>query len=175
MKKWKYLMAIIVIGICVFIGIEVFRKENNNQQNNNDISTQEIAKNTQTNQDFEKDIIDNAHLTQKPVVTGEDMESNDEKKEEENTKTETLKNGEDLMQNAEKTVTARGWAGASNNIIGLKDGVIYYYNKGTEEFYQLAQGVDDIYYTTDESEEITAKKNNNFKELKEKPMFLIYE
>ena len=175
MKKWKYLMAIIAIGICVFIGIEVFRKENNNQQNNNDISTQEIAKNTQTNQDFEKDIIDNAHLTQKPVVTEENIESKDAKNEKEDTKTEKLKNGEDLMQNAEKTVTARGWAGASNNIIGLKDGIIYYYNQGTEEFYELAEGVDDIYYATDESEEITAKKNSNFKELKEKPMFLIYE
>lgn len=170
MKKWKYLMIIIVIGICVFIGIEVFRKENNK-----DISTHETAENIQTNQDIENDIINNAHLTQKPVVTGEDMESNDEKKEEENTKTEILKNGEELMQNAEKTVTARGWAGASNNVIGLKDGIIYYYNKGTEEFYQLAEGVDDIYYATDESEEITAKKNSNFKELKEKPMFLIYE
>lgn len=174
MKKWKYLMVIIVIGICVFIGIEVFRKENNNQ-NNNDISTQEIAENTQTNQDTEKDIIDNAHLTQRPVVTGEDMDSNDVKNEEKNTKTEILKNGEDMMQNAEKIVTARGWAGASNNIIGLKDGIIYYYNKGTEEFYQLAEGIDDIYYATDEAEEITAKKNSNFKEQKEAPMFLIYE
>ena len=175
MKKWKYLMAIIVIGICVFIGIEVFRKENNNQQNNNDISTQEITENTQTNQDIEKDIIDNVHLTQKPVVTEENIESKDAKNEKEDTKKETLKSGEDLMQNAEKTVTARGWAGASNNIIGLKDGIIYYYNKGTEEFYKLAEGVDDIYYATDESEEITAKKNSSFKELKETPMFLIYE
>ncbi len=170
MKKWKYLMIIIVIGICVFIGIEVFRKENNK-----DISTHETAENIQTNQDIEKNIIDNAHLTQKPVVTGEDMESNDLKNEEENTKTEILKNGEDLMQNAEKTVTARGWAGASNNVIGLKDGVIYYYNKGTEEFYPLAEGIVDIYYATDEAEEITAKKNSNFKSLKEAPEFLIYE
>lgn len=144
MKKWKYLMIIIVIGICVFIGIEVFRKENNK-----DISTHETAENIQTNQDIENDIINNAHLTQKPVVTGEDMESNDLKNEEENTKTEILKNGEDLMQNAEKTVTARGWVGASNNIIGLKDGIIYYYNKGTEEFYTIAEGIDDIYYATD--------------------------
>ena len=174
MKKWKYLIIIIVIGICIFIGVEVFRQKNN-EQNNKDISTHEIAENTQTNQDIEKDIIDNAHLTQKPVVTGENIESKDVKNEEEKTKTETLKSGEDLMQNAEKTVTARGWAGASNNVIGLKDGVIYYYNKGTEEFYLLAEGVDDIYYATDEAEEITAKKNSNFKELKEAPEFLIYE
>lgn len=170
MKMWKYLMIIIVIGICVFIGIEVYRKENNK-----DISTHEIAENIQTNQDIENDSINNAHLTQKPVVTEENIEPEDVKKEEEKTKPETLKSGEDLMQSAEKTVTARGWAGASNNIIGLKDGIIYYYNKGTEEFYTIAEGIDDIYYATDESEEITAKKNSNFKELKEKPMFLIYE
>ena len=170
MKKWKYLMIIIVIGICVFIGIEVYRKENNK-----DISTHEIAENIQKNQDIENDSINNAHLTQKPVVTEKNIETEDVKKEEEKTKPEILKSGEDLMQNAEKTVTARGWAGASNNIIGLKDGIIYYYNKGTEEFYTIAEGIDDIYYATDESEEITAKKNSNFKELKEKPMFLIYE
>lgn len=170
MKMWKYLMIIIVIGICVFIGIEVYRKENNK-----DISTHEIAENIQTNQDIENDSINNAHLTQKPVVTEENIEPEDVKKEEEKTKPEILKSGEDLMQNAEKTVIARGWAGASNNVIGLKDGIIYYYNKGTEEFYTIAEGIDDIYYATDESEEITAKKNSDFKELKEKPMFLIYE
>ena len=170
MKMWKYLMIIIVIGICVFIGIEVYRKENNK-----DISTHEIAENIQKNQDIENDSINNAHLTQKPVVTGENIEPEAVKKEEEKTKPETLKSGEDLMRNAEKTVIARGWAGASNNVIGLKDGIIYYYNKGTEEFYTIAEGIDDIYYATDESEEITAKKNSDFKELKEKPMFLIYE
>ena len=173
MKKWKYLMIVIVIGVCVFIGIEVFRKENNEQNNN--VSTYEIPENAQTNQDIEKDFIDNEHLTQKPVVTGEDMEANNVKNEEKNTNTEILKNGEELIQKAEKTVTARGWAGASNNIIGLKDGIMYYYNKGTEEFYPLAEGIDDIYYATDVDEEITAKKNNNFKELREKPIFLIYE
>ena len=156
MKKWKYLMAIIVIGICVFIGIEVFRKENNNQQNNNDISTQEIAENTQTNQDTERDIINNAHLTQKPVVTEENIESKDVKNEEENTKTETLKNGEELMEKA-KTITASGWAGASNNVIGLKDNILYYYNKGTGEFDVIAEGVEDIYSKTEHAEEITAK------------------
>lgn len=174
MKKWKYLIVIIVLCVFVFIGLELFKKENN-EQKNDDISTHETAENAQTNQDIEKDFIDNAHLTQKPVVTGEDTESKDVKNEEENTKTETLKNGQELMQSADKTITARGWAGASNNVIGLKDGIIYYYNKGTEEFYEIAEGVDDIYYATDEAEEITAKKNNKFKELKEAPMFLIYE
>ena len=56
MKMWKYLMIIIVIGICVFIGIEVYRKENNK-----DISTHEIAENIQKNQDIENDSINNAH------------------------------------------------------------------------------------------------------------------
>ena len=170
MKKWKYIMIIIVIGICVFVGIEVFRKENNK-----DISTNEITEDKPKNEEIENDIINDVHLTEKNVGSEENIESKEDKNEKENTKTETLKNGEDLMQNAEKTVTARGWAGASNNVIGLKDGVIYYYNKGTEEFYPLAEGIDDIYYVTDEAEEITAKKNSNFKELKEKPMFLIYE
>lgn len=174
MKKWKYLIIIIVVCVCVFIGIEVFRKESN-VSNNNETSTHEISENAQTNQDIEKDIIDNAHLTQKPVVTGENTETKDVKKEEENTNAETLKSGEELMEKAEKTVTARGWAGASNNVIGLKDGVIYYYNKATEEFYPIAEGINDIYYATDEAEEITAKKNNNFKELKEAPEFLKYE
>lgn len=173
MKKWKYLMVIIVIGICVFIGIEVFRKENNKQNNN--VLTHEIVENAQTNQDTEKNIIDNAHLTQKPVVTGEDMETNNVKNEEENTNTEILKNGEELMQKAEKTVTARGWAGASNNVIGLKDGILYYYNKETGEFYQFAEGVDDIYFSKDDEEQIIAKKNSKFKEIKETPDFLKYE
>ena len=91
-------------------------------------------------------------------------------------KVSKLKNGEELMQTAEKILTARGWAGASNNVIGLKDGIIYYYNKATGEFYPIAEGIDDIYYATDYAEEITAKKNSeDFKEIKDTPQFLIYE
>ena len=171
MKKWRYLIIIIVIVICVFIGIKVFKKENNKETSTNEVKVE----NMQTNQDIENDIINDAHLTQKPVVTEENSDTEEQKAEEENTKTETLENGEELMKNAEKTVTARGWAGASNNVIGLKDGILYYYNKGTEEFYPLAEGIDDIYYSKDDPEEIAAKKNSNFKELNEIPIFLIYE
>ena len=88
--------------------------------------------------------------------------------------TEKITNGEELIQKA-KTITASGWAGASNNVVGLKDGTLYYYNKGTGEFEVLAEGVEDIYSKTEVSEEITAKKGKDFKEVKEKPIFVEYE
>ena len=74
-----------------------------------------------------------------------------------------------------KTITASGWAGASNNVIGLKDNILYYYNKGTGEFDVIAEGVEDIYSKTEHAEEITAKKGKDFKEIKEKPVFVEYE
>ena len=165
MKKLKYLIAIIVICVLVFIGIEAFRKVEHEEDNNTineitegeDISTGANIMNTST---------DNANVTQQQSSTT----SNSTKEMEE------VKNGEELMQTAEKILTARGWAGASSNAIGLKDGIIYYYNKATGEFYPIAEGIEDIYYATDYAEEITAKKNSeDFKEIKDTPQFLIYE
>ena len=81
----------------------------------------------------------------------------------------------ELLEKAEKTLTARGWAGASNNLIGIKDGIIYYYNQGTGEFRKLATGIEDIYYKTEDSEEITAKQGEKTEKFGETPTFLIYE
>ena len=158
MKKWKYLIIIIVISIFVFIGAEAFRNNNINDE----ISKEDVT--TSTN-------IDNSSNAESNIPQISETKENIE----ENEKKEMLKNGEELIQKAEKTVTARGWAGASNNIIGLKDGILYYYNKETEEFYQLAEGVDDIYFSKDDEEQIIAKKSSKFKEIKETPQFLKYE
>ena len=158
MKKWKYLIIIIVISIFVFIGAEAFRNNNINDE----ISKEDVT--TSTN-------IDNSSNAESNIPQISETKENIE----ENEKKEMLKNGEELIQKAEKTVTARGRAGASNNIIGLKDGILYYYNKETEEFYQLAEGVDDIYFSKDDEEQIIAKKSSKFKEIKETPQFLKYE
>ena len=158
MKKWKYLIIIIVISIFVFIGAEAFRNNNINDE----ISKEDVT--TSTN-------IDNSSNAEPNIPQISETKENIE----ENEKKEMLKNGEELIQKAEKTVTARGWAGASNNIIGLKDGILYYYNKETEEFYQFAEGVDDIYFSKDDEEQIIAKKSSKFKEIKETPQFLKYE
>lgn len=167
MKKIKYLIAIIVICIVVFIGIEVFRKIENEDENNtiNNIAENEnitTGASVEENTITENKITDDTNTTQEKNIT---TSNNIEK----------LKNGEELMQKAEKTLTARGWAGASNNVIGLKDGIIYYYNKATGEFYAIAKGIDDIYYIEEYSEEITAKRNSKFKEVKNAPEFLVYE
>lgn len=167
MKKIKYLIAIIVICIVVFIGIEVFRKIENEDENNTINNTAEnenitTGASVEENTITENKITDDTNTTQEKNIT---TSNNIEK----------LKNGEELMQKAEKTLTARGWAGASNNVIGLKDGIIYYYNKATGEFYAIAKGIDDIYYKEEYSEEITAKRNSKFKEVKNAPEFLVYE
>ena len=165
MRKLKYLIAIIVICIVVFIGIEVFRKIENEDENN---TINNISEDTSvvTGANVENISADDTNATQEKNMTTPNSTE----------KAEKLKNGEELMQKAEKTLTARGWAGASSNVIGLKDEIIYYYNKGTGEFFQIAEGIEDIYYATDYAEEITAKKNSeDFKEIKDAPQFLIYE
>ena len=165
MKKLKYLIGIIVICVLAFIGIEVFRKVEHEEDNN---TINNISENTSvvTGANVENISTDDTNVTQE-----KDTETQNSTE-----KAEKLKNGEELMQKAEKTLTARGWAGASSNVIGLKDGIIYYYNKATGEFYIIAEGIEDIYYATDYAEEITAKKNSeDFKKIKDTPQFLIYE
>ena len=65
--------------------------------------------------------------------------------------------------------------GASNNVIGLKEGILYYYNEKTGEFRKIAKGIEDIYYKDEEIEEITAKKGKNSEEYGEKISFIIFE
>ena len=160
MKK-KYIIGIILIVVIIFGVTEIFMK-NTNKESNND--------NNITNGNVEKIDKNSENSNMSNTIENSITNNNEDKKD--NTR---INNGEELMQKADKTVSARGWAGASNNVIGLKNGIIYYYNKGTEEFYTIAEGVDDIYYATDDDEEITAKRNNSFKEIKEAPEFLIYE
>ena len=164
MKKLKYLIVIIVICVLAFIGIEAFRKVEHEEDNN---TINNISENTSvvTGGIVENISADDTNTTQEKNTTAPNSTE----------KVEKLKNGEELMQKAEKTLTARGWAGASSNVIGLKDGIIYYYNKATGEFYTIAEGIEDIYYATDYAEEITAKKNSEFKEVKDAPQFLLYE
>lgn len=150
MKKWKYLIGIIIICIVVFIGIEFLRNDENREIENNTIY------NVNTIQENEEIKNNNAEQTQATPI-------------------EEIKDGQELLEKAEKTLTARGWAGASNNLIGIKDGIIYYYNKGTGEFRKLATGIEDIYYKTDDAEEITAKQGENAEKTSDTPEFLIYE
>ena len=169
MKKLKYLIVIIAISILVFIGIEVFRKIENEEENN---TTNNISENTsvETGINVEENTVTESKNTDDTNTTQEkntQTSDNIEKK-------EKLKNGEELMQKAEKTLSARGWAGASNNIIGIKDKTAYFYNKETNEFKKIATGVEDIYYKTDFVEEITIKKGTNTNILQEIE-FVIYE
>ena len=150
MKKWKYLIGIIIICIVVFIGIEFLRNDENREIENNTIY------NVNTIQENEEIKNNNAEQTQATPI-------------------EEIKDGQELLEKAEKTLTARGWAGASNNLIGIKDGIIYYYNKGTGEFRKLATGIEDIYYKTDDAEEITAKQGEKAEKTSDTPEFLIYE
>lgn len=159
MKKGKYLIGIIIICIVVFIGIEFFRKDehqdiDNNIENNSTNNVNTIQENGENNTVIEEN--STTEPTQAMPV-------------------EEIKDGQELLKKAEKTLTARGWAGASNNIIGIKDGTIYYYNEGTGEFRKIATGIEDIYYKTEDSEEITAKKGNNTEEFGEMPKFLVFE
>lgn len=155
MKKLKYLIVIIIVCVLVFVGIEFFRNKENQVQNGNNISNDVDSNNIiETDTEAEEEITKNE----------EDLNQNNE-----------ITSGQELLEKAEKTLTARGWAGASNNIIGIKDGIIYYYNQGTGEFRKLATGIEDIYYKTDDSEDITAKQGEKTEKFGETPTFLIYE
>ena len=170
MKNLKYLMVIIVICVLVFIGIEVFRKTENEENNKTNNMTENTTVETGADtEDTENTVDENKSGQNSNTVQNQNSSISNSTE-----KVEELKNGEELMQKAEKTITARGWAGASNNMIGLKDGIIYYYNKSSKEFYKIAEGIEDIYYK-DDAEDITAKKNDDFKEISEKPVFLVYE
>lgn len=155
MKKLKYLIVIIIVCVLVFVGIEFFRNKENQVQNGNNISNDVDSNNIiETDTEAEEETTKNE----------EDLNQNNE-----------ITSGQELLEKAEKILTARGWAGASNNIIGIKDGIIYYYNQGTGEFRKLATGIEDIYYKTDDSEDITAKQGEKTEKFGETPTFLIYE
>ncbi len=154
MKKLKYLIVIIIVCVLVFVGIEFFRNKEEQTQNNNNISN-DVNNNT--------------------IETDAETEGETTKNEENTNQNNEITNGQELLEKAEKTLTARGWAGASNNLIGIKDGIIYYYNQGTGEFRKLATGIEDIYYKTEDSEEITAKQGEKTERFGETPTFLIYE
>lgn len=175
MKKVKYLIGVIIICAIVFIGVEIFRDKNHEEEYQNANATNTTQEeNTNTNNEDENVTVSTPSEEDKENEEDETNTTSNESTTNTTVENEKIQNGEQLMKEA-KTLTARGWAGASNNVIGLKDGVLYYYNKGTGEFYQIAEGVEDIYFKAEYSEDITAKKGNNFKEIKEAPTFLIYE
>ena len=154
MKKLKYLIVIIIVCVLVFVGIEFFRNKEEQTQNDNNISN-DVNNNT--------------------IETDAETEGETTKNEENTNQNNEITNGQELLEKAEKTLTARGWAGASNNLIGIKDGIIYYYNQGTGEFRKLATGIEDIYYKTEDSEEITPKQGEKTEKFGETPTLLIYE
>ena len=160
MKYLKYLLVIIIIGILVFVGIELFRnKENQNlNQNNTNIQNNSIENSNTT---------DNNEITNN--TNGNDIKNN------ETSDNAKIENGEELLEQADKTLTARGWAGASNNIIGLKDNILYFYNKESKEFEKIAIGIEDIYYNEENIEEIVAEKGTDAEILKNDYTFLIFE
>ena len=154
MKKLKYLIVIIIVCVLVFVGIEFFRNKEEQTQNDNNISN-DVNNNT--------------------IETDAETEGETTKNEENTNQNNEITNGQELLEKAEKTLTARGWAGASNNLIGIKDGIIYYYNQGTGEVRKLATRIKNIYYKTEDSEEITAKQGEKTEKFGETPTFLIYE
>lgn len=173
----KYLIAILIIAIVAFAGVEIFRKtETEEPKNNTNNTSNTINTNTANTENTSNE---NNTNTTNNISEPEDNTTNTTNKTNsepkvEPTPTEKITNGEDLIAKA-KTITARGWAGASNNVIGLKDGILYYYNKSSGEFYEIAEGIEDIYFKTEYAEDITAKKGTDFKEIKEKPLFVEYE
>ena len=168
----KYLIAILIIAIVAFAGVEIFRKTETEEPKNNTSNTvntentsNENNTNTPNNISEPEDNTTNTTNTTNTLNSDPKVEP---------TPTEKITNGEDLIAKA-KTLTARGWAGASNNVIGLKDGILYYYNKSSGECYEIAEGIEDIYFKTEYAEDITAKKGTDFKEVKERPLFVEYE
>lgn len=151
MKKIKYVLVTIIIGILVFIAIEMYRDNSNDNINKNSVNESTNTLQNENSYDIEN-----------------------EKNEEEEI-SEEITDGEELLQKAEKTLNARGWAGASNNLIGLKDGILYYYNTETKEFEKLATGIADIYYETEDSETIVAEKTDNSEILEETPEYIQYK
>ena len=160
----KYLIAILIIAIVAFAGVEFFRKTETEEPKNNTSNTAN-TENTSNENNTTNNISEPEDNTTNTTNSDPKVEP---------TPTEKITNGEDLIAKA-KTITARGWAGASNNVIGLKDEILYYYNKSSGEFYEIAEGIEDIYFKTEYAEDITAKKGTDFKEVKEKPLFVEYE
>lgn len=67
---------------------------------------------------------------------------------------------------AVKALTPRGFSGSSNYIFYIKDNNLYLYiNEGEDELY--VENVVDIYYESNQSEEIVVKLNDNSKIIKE--------
>ena len=166
MKKLKYIIAIIVICLLVFIGVELLSQNNTNNQNTldgtNTNTSNENIENENTTNETNTDNAEQNNPEETPVI-GEPAVKDE------------ITTGEELLEQAEKTLTARGWAGSSNNKIGLKDETKYFYKSGTAELYKFATGITDIEYSEDDPEIIIATKNSNSQELGEKPMFLEYE
>ena len=157
MKYLKYVLVIIVIGLVVFVGMELFRNKSVDNPNNNTTNA------TDNN-------IENANTTNEAGDTTGNTSTDDN-----TANSSEINNGEQLLEQADKTLTARGWAGASNNVIGLKDNILYFYNKESGEFKKIATGIEDIYYNTDDPEEMIAKKGANAEILDNEQTFLIYE
>lgn len=173
MKKLKYLIGIVIICIIVFIGIEVFRKTEHEEENNDNTNITTSANGENTTSE--------TNTTQEPNTTTENNDTEQNTTSENSnigsteSKPEEIANGSELIQKADKKLYARGWAGASSNIIALKDNILYYYNESTGEFKKLATGIEDIYYNTDNPEIIIAKQKDEVKKLEEAPDFLEYE
>ena len=60
-------------------------------------------------------------------------------------------------------------------IFSIQLSILYFYNKESGEFKKIAIGIEDIYYNTDDPEEMIAKKGTNAEILDNEQTFLIYE
>ena len=70
--------------------------------------------------------------------------------------------GEEEYKNADKYLSAKGYAGASDNIYYLKGDSLYYYKISSKTTTLIAKGVSDIYYPSVQSDEINVKLNTNY-------------
>lgn len=151
MKK-KFLIGIIIIAIIVFVVIEFFRSEEKDDT---------ISSNTTSN------VTGNTISNTTSNVTSNTTEAT--------TKDEEITNSEELLEKADTILIARGWAGASNNKIILKNGILYHYDNSSKKITKLATGIEKIYYETDQSEEIIAQKGNNANIIDKKLTYIIYK
>ena len=160
MKNLKYLVCIVIICILVLIGFEFFKKDDSNKNTSNTKVENTLSNQTknevQTNTSSDKDNSTSTQNTNTTNTTSNSSSDSDNKTQE--------ASREEILNEPDKELEATGWAGASNNVIILKNNILYHYDKSSKELTKIASGVNDLYYENDLSEMMTVEKNSNFEE-----------
>ena len=145
-NNWN--MVLVVAVLFIILGSLAYIFKETKEEN---ISTKE-SKNT-------KEEINNNEIENTPDIKEEPKENKEEQ-----TKTFTNHEGEEIKITGEKVVSATGFAGSSNHVFYLKDGSLYYKNitSGTEEL--IATGVKDLYL---DRVEVTAELSDSGEIIKE--------